>query len=184
MAIEPIQPFAFPSTHSFPPFYTLQPNTTTRAAQLQKWSLFIQRYCQHHRVHRLTLVSALETPLFHNTAIKKRLSLADARTVIDFMVSKEGDGRASWIDGATKSDCYIWWRRPEEWATLIASWVEETGQKGSVLTLYEIVQGETTERQQFYGMDMDVLRMALATLVKKGKAQIFGVEGGEGVKFF
>lgn len=67
---------------------------------------------------------------------------------------------------------------------MIAAWVEETGQKGMVLTLYEIVEGEGSVGQEFYGLDMRVLQMGLQTLVKKGRAQVFGGEDELGVKFF
>jgi ESCRT-II complex subunit VPS25 len=83
------------------------------------------------------------------------------------MVSKEGGQRAEWIDrggsggsggdgglglgigsgsgsgsGSGGGRCWIYWRRPEEWAAVIENWVDETGQKGSVLTLYEIAEGD------------------------------------------
>lgn len=129
------------------------------------------------------MIEALDTPLFHNSGLKKRLSLKDAKAVIDYMVSEEGDERAEWL-GPDKSTAWIWWRKPEEWANLIATWVDETGQKGTVLTLYELVKGEATEKQEFHGMDMQVLQRSLGTLAKKGKAQVFGAEDQQGVKFF
>jgi len=175
--------FVFPKSYSFPPFFSPQPTALTREAQLRKWSIFVQRYCRHHRIFQLTIIEALETPLFYNAALKKRLSLKDAKAVVDYMASKEGDERAEWL-GPEKGAAWIWWRKPEEWASLIAAWVDETGQKGAVLTLYELVQGETTEKQEFYGLDMQVLRKSLQTLVKKGKAQVFGAEDQQGVKFF
>ena len=65
--------------------------------------------------------------------------------MINFMRTKD-DGRAEWVDGkAGKGDvCWIWWRRGEEWAEMLEQWVDETGQKGSVLTLYELSEGEGT----------------------------------------
>lgn len=99
------------------------------------------------------------------------------------MASPAGDQRAEWLS-PEKNAAWIWWRKPEEWAALIAAWVEETGQKGVVLTLYELVEGEATEKQEFYGLDVQVLRRALDTLVKKGKAQVFGTDDQQGVKFF
>jgi ESCRT-II complex subunit VPS25 len=129
------------------------------------------------------MIDALDTPLFYNTELKKRLSLKDARAVIDFMVSAEGDERAEWLS-AEKASAWIWWRKPEEWANLIAGWVEDTGQKGVVLTLYEIAEGEATEKQEFHGLDSRILQLSLNTLVKKGKAQVFGTEDQQGVKFF
>ncbi|KIW52803.1 hypothetical protein PV05_08423 [Exophiala xenobiotica] len=175
--------FEFPKSYNFPPFFSPQPTALTRQAQLKKWSILIQRYCKHHRIFKLTIIDALETPLFHNATLKKRLSLRDAKAAIDYMASKDGGERAEWL-GPEKSEAWIWWRKPDEWATVIATWVEETGQKGTVLTLYELVQGETTEKQEFYGLDMEVLRKSLNTLVKKGKAQVFGTEDQQGVKFF
>lgn len=175
--------FVFPKTYFFPPFFTPQPNALTRQSQLRRWSSLVQAYCRHHRIYKLTVVEALETPLFQNTSLKKRLSAKDAKDVVEYMASKEGDERAEWL-GLDKSSAWIWWRKPEEWATLIASWVEETGQKGVVLTLYELVEGEATEKQDFHGIDMEVLLLSLNTLIKKGKAQVFGAEDQQGVKFF
>ncbi|KAG5298308.1 DUF852 domain-containing protein [Histoplasma ohiense] len=180
-------PFKFPATYSFPPFFTLQPNTTTRLSQFQKWSALIQAWCRHHRLYRLSLIDAIDSPLFHNADIHKRFSLADARTVVDWMVRGEGGGRrAEWVGGESggKAVAWIWWRTPEEWASVLADWVEETAQKNTVLTLYELMEGEATVSQEFHGMDPDVLSKSLNVLVKRGKAQVFGNEDSQGVKFF
>jgi ESCRT-II complex subunit VPS25 len=180
---DPKSEFVFPKSYNFPPFFSRQPTALTRQAQLKKWSTLVQRYCRHHRIFKLTVIEALDAPLFYNATLKKRLALADAKAVVDHMASKDGDERAEWL-GPEKSEAWIWWRKPEEWATLISGWVDETGQKGTVLTLYELVQGEATEKQDFHGLDMDVLRKSLNTLVKKGKAHVFGTEDQQGVKFF
>ncbi|CAG8876323.1 unnamed protein product [Penicillium nalgiovense] len=114
---------------------------------------------------------------------------------------EEGGGgrRAEWISDAggtssvglgngagqgLKTVAWIWWRRPEEWADVLVDWVEGTGQKGSVLTVYELIHGEGAMSQEFHGMDTDVMLRSLNVLVKRGRAQIFGGEGQEGVKFF
>lgn len=69
---------------------------------------------------------------------------------------EEGGGgrRAEWIEPSTaggnqapKTVAWIWWRRPEEWADVIADWVEATGQRGVVLTVYELVEGEAAVSQ-------------------------------------
>ncbi|RAH45216.1 ESCRT-II subunit protein VPS25 [Aspergillus brunneoviolaceus CBS 621.78] len=182
-------PFQFPPTYSFPPFFTPQPNSATRTSQLQKWSALIQSWCRHHRTYRLTLSEAIESPLFYNAALRKRLSMKDARDVLDWMAKAEEDGggggqRAEWLDGSTKTVARIWWKRPEEWAGIVANWVENTGQKNVVLTVYELVEGEGTLSQEWHGMDTDVMLKCLNVLVKRGKAQVFGGEGQEGVKFF
>lgn len=121
--------FNFPPTYSFPPFFTPQPNTTTRHSQLQKWSSLIQAWCRHHRIFKLSLVEAADTPLFHNVALRKRITLAEARNIVDWMTKMEaGEGgpRAEWVDGPnskTKAAAWIWWKRPEEWAEVILDWV-------------------------------------------------------------
>jgi ESCRT-II complex subunit VPS25 len=141
--------FTFPTTYSFPPFFTPQPNSSTRHSQLQKWSSLIQAWCRHHRIYRLSLIDAIDSPLFHNSVLRKRVSLSEARAIVDWMVKSEEDGgggrRAEWVSGgaggvsgtgegaggsgvggtgaAGKIVAWIWWRRPEEWAELLADWV-------------------------------------------------------------
>jgi len=39
---------------------------------------------------------------------------------------------------------WIYWRTPEEWAAQIDGWVESTAQRGGVLTLYELREGDGT----------------------------------------
>lgn len=97
--------------------------------------------------------------LFHNRKLNRRLALADVREVIDFM---RRDGRAEYVGGGGGGDrdeargaaapagaggrdlVWVYWRTPEEWAGLIEAWVDETAQKGTVLTLYELTEGEAT----------------------------------------
>lgn len=114
------------------------------------------------------------------------------------MCTPEGGNRAEWItagggkaakggqgqEGEGSAVCWIYWRRPEEWAVAVEEWVERTGQRGTVLTLYELTESDATRREEFYGMDMELLQKSLQVCVKRGKAQIFGAEGSEGVKFF
>ena len=52
----------------------------------------------------------------------------------------EEDGNVVWV----------WWRSVEEWGSLIDNWVGETGQKGSVLTLYELTESDATLGQGIY----------------------------------
>jgi ESCRT-II complex subunit VPS25 len=180
--------FKFPPHYSFPPFFTLQPNPLTRSSQLASWSSLILTYSRHHRLFALTIVEVFNTPLFNNTALSRRLSIPDIREVLQWMSSKEGGERIEWIGKSGKeggSKCWVYWRNPGEWADLIESWVEATGQRGVVLTLYEIGEGDGTQGQDFHGMDAELLQKSLQVLVKRGRAQIFGSgEDQLGVKFF
>lgn len=69
------------------------------------------------------------------------MSLGEARAIVDWMARREEDGggggrRAEWIDPATKSAAWIWWRRPEEWAAVLVDWVSGSldGRVRAVLT--------------------------------------------------
>lgn len=135
-------PYKFPPHYAFPPFFTLQPVAATRASQLASWSAHVQQYCRHHRLFALSLIDALDTDLFWNRRLGKRLALRDARAVVGYMASAEGGHRAEWIDadgkkgragpdggdggaeaGAGAVRAWVYWRRPEEWASLIEGWV-------------------------------------------------------------
>jgi ESCRT-II complex subunit VPS25 len=91
----------------------------------------------------------LDTPLFNNKSLGRKLSLQDAREVVDWMASKEGGERAEWVgkEKGRSEKCWVYWRRPEEWASVLEGWVEGTGQRGSVLTFYELVEGDATMSQ-------------------------------------
>lgn len=148
----PLTEFPFPPHYAFPPFYTLQPIPSTRSSQLLSWSSLILSYCRFHRLFTLNLTDTLSTPLFHNAHLNKRLNAQDARAVLDWMASKEGGERVEWIreskgDEGREARCWVYWKRPEEWGNLVLEWVEETAQRGSVLTLYELVEGDATRSQ-------------------------------------
>ncbi|KFH46338.1 Vacuolar protein-sorting-associated protein-like protein [Hapsidospora chrysogenum ATCC 11550] len=185
----PTEPFRFPREYYFPAFFTRQTNLTTHHAQLTKWSALVLAYARHHRIFRLSLSSAADSDLFYNRKLDRRLAPADIRELLDFM---RKDGRAEDVSssgggggGAGGGDVvFIHWRKPVEWARLIESYVEDTGQKGGVLTLYELAEGEGTRSTEIHGIDNEVLLKALNILVKRGKAQIFGQDDSQGVKFF
>ena len=105
------------------------------------------------------------------------------------MSTKEGGSRCEWLkkDGnweATVKEAWIWWQYPGDWADAILAWVEGSGQKGVVFTIWELREGESTLGQDFHNIDPELLQRVLGILVKRGKAQIFGGEGEQGVKFF
>ncbi|KAI9650049.1 hypothetical protein NHQ30_000062 [Ciborinia camelliae] len=188
------QPFRFPREHSFPPFFTLQPTSSTLHAQLRKWSDLILSYFTFHKLFRLTVSTFVSSELFRNERINRRLGEDGLREVLEFM---RKEGRVEWMGAGKGPDsCWVWWRKPEEWARVIEEWVDGTGQRGSVLTLYELVEGEGGRGAgmlsmlmdeiitEFHGLDAEILQKALAILVKRGKAQVFGQEDQQGVKFF
>ncbi|KAF4465725.1 vacuolar [Fusarium albosuccineum] len=195
--------FTFPREYHFPAFFTRQTNLTTLHAQRTKWADLILAYARHNRIFRLSLSEAADSDLFVNRRLDRRLQFDDIRDIVIFM---HKDGRVEYVGGGTSGDVvFLYWRKPEEWAELVENYVEETGQKGSVLTVYELVEGDGTKGTgrfppmtvvtpgpshgahqplDIHGMDTDVLLKALNVLVKRGKAQIFGQDDSLGVKFF
>merc|ERR1712000_45068 len=165
--------FPFPKDYSFPAFFTRQPNLQTHHAQLEKWSALVLAYARHHRLFRLSPTH----PVFHNEKLDRRFAEADVRELLEHM---RKDGRVEWVG----NEVFVYWRKPEDWARKLEKWVEDTAQKGHVLTLYEITEGEATLGTDFHGMDGEVLLKALNHLVKRGRAQIFGQDDSLGVKFF
>ncbi|KAG5984006.1 hypothetical protein E4U55_006371 [Claviceps digitariae] len=174
----PPSAFPFPREYHFPPFFTPQPNLTTLHAQQTKWASLVLSYARHHRLFKLSLSTAPQTELFHNARINRGLSNHDVHSLMEFM---HRDGLVEYI---TRDVVFVYWKRPEDWAALIEQYVEDTGQKGSVLTVYEISEGEGTRTTELHGLDHDLLLKALNIIVKKGKAQVFGSDDSLGVKFF
>lgn len=83
------------------------------------------------------------------------------------------------------STIVLFWRRPQEWATLISEWVDQTGQNGSVLTLYELVESAGIAGREFRGLHPAVLKAVVDVLVARGKAVIMRGDNGivAGLKF-
>ena len=124
LSSEPRKGVTFPFAYSWPPFWSLQPNLATREGQFKEWSSFILSYCRENRIWRLTIVDALNTPLFHNSRLQKRMNLLEAREILDWMTREAGGQRAEWIGKeGDKSVAWMYWRRPEEWAEVLSNWV-------------------------------------------------------------
>jgi ESCRT-II complex subunit VPS25 len=94
----------------------------------------------------------------------------------------------------------LYWRLPEEWAEALHSWVctlraivyrvrsihaiqaTSTGQLNTILTFYDITEPQV--ESPLLGLPIPLLRKAIAILSKTGRAQLFGVADGEGVRIF
>ncbi len=117
------------------------------------------------------------------------------RAIVEVMVSK---GQAEWLDeGAVggssvgsreRMRCLLHWRRPSEWAGAIMGYVVDRGMTNSVVTVYELFEGEDTQGEPFHRLPDAVWRRAIAHLEALGRAQLFDSEGGptglSGIKFF
>eukprot|EP01111_Echinosteliopsis_oligospora_P014516 TRINITY_DN5483_c0_g1_i1.p1 TRINITY_DN5483_c0_g1~~TRINITY_DN5483_c0_g1_i1.p1 ORF type:complete len:191 (-),score=40.56 TRINITY_DN5483_c0_g1_i1:62-634(-) len=173
--------FSFPSFYNFPPFYTLQPVNTTRSKQLELWSDLIVRYMSHHRQFELDLSSS--HCLFDNSSINRKLSLKDIRVVIDHLVEH---GNAEWVNEKDKKKVSIFWKRLDEFATILYQWVNKNGLTDSVVTVWELCNGDDHRHNEWYGLSTNIMIKVIKVLQDLGKAEMFegSTSDGFGVKFF
>lgn len=99
-------------------------------------------------------------------------------------------GRASWLDPVGKrdagvgSEAWIWFRSAEDWAAAMAAWVDGTGQRNTVLTFYELLEGDNTIGESFHGLPREMAQLSVSVLVRRQKASLLGEGDGMGVKFY
>lgn len=181
-----------------------QPNEKTWASQSRLWTELVLAYCRFHRVFRLELGDAAiaASELWSNRSLDRacgdarraadrspgRVSPQLQREIVDLLVKAGG---AAYDPPPSRSAphppaCFVYWRRPDEWGEIMYADVVARGETNSIMTLFELQQGDATPADAEYrDMPTALLRTCLATLAKSGRAQVFrGTEGdGDGVKF-
>jgi len=148
---------------------------------MQLWIDLILDYSKATKVYEYDVMEASKSPLFANQKINRKLNGDGIRIVFEELVIA---GNGEW-QGKEKNRVTVFWRRPEEWGNLIYKWVSDNGKLGTVLTIYELREGDDVSRQEFYQLDQKVMMKALQSLEKQKKAEIFSAsEDSIGVKFF
>lgn len=193
-----VSSFPYPPLYNFPPFFTLQRNAQTLASQLTTWTKFVLDFCQFHKIFILDIEGGWERTtgaggLFKNSTIQRELNQDSIRQIFVTLVEQ---GSATWDPPihtikskqvSAGDRILVYWRKPEEWGEQIFNWVTLTGQNGSIMTFFELTEGDLVQEQEFHLLPMPLLRLALTSLERQGKARVFeGTEGGEsttGVKF-
>ncbi|KAL4713826.1 hypothetical protein ACJJTC_015480 [Scirpophaga incertulas] len=158
----------------------LQPHAETRAKQLAAWQNLIIEFLKAHKQSTLDVRETHSSPLFNNTAIKRRLSQESLLVILQDM---EKSGKATPLD-KNKNVWEIYWHSLDEWGEMVYNWASKNGLNNSVCTLFEIREGENTVDEEFHGLDMNVLVKALKNLQVKGKCELMESEDNQGVKFF
>ncbi|KAI0698353.1 ESCRT-II complex vps25 subunit, partial [Cytidiella melzeri] len=177
------QGFLLPSIHAAPPFFTLQPNPTTQATLTAQWTRLILSYARHRQLFLLRVEDA-ETPgsdwdeIFRNERINRKLLASHLSTILADMVSKN---LAVYEPVKQTSSVLLYWRTPDEWAEVLHSWAESTGQLNTILTFYDIIQPPVPS--PLTGLPTTILRKAINTLAKTSRSQTIAVADGEGVRF-
>ncbi|RWS11378.1 vacuolar protein-sorting-associated protein 25-like protein, partial [Dinothrombium tinctorium] len=168
--------FEYPWHYSFPPFFTIQPNTETRKVQLEAWRSLILSYCKANRIHTLDVQQSLKNEIFCNRKINRELNYESLMIILDYLREK---GSIEWFD-KKKSKCYVYWKTPNEWANVIYDWAQSRSLINTVCTFYEIVSGDDTLNESFHGLDTDILIKAIEILEKEGKAALISIDDGHG----
>jgi ESCRT-II complex subunit VPS25 len=171
--------FNFPWEYDFPPFFTIQPNLETRKIQLEAWRSLILDYCQSKKIQQLNLRDWYNKTPFCNPSIDRRLNWESMQLVIASMVEKKS---AEWID-REREKCLVYSKPPEQWAQIIYSYVKDKGFQNTIMTFYELLEGDSTEGCEFHGLDETIFLKALKVLEKSGKAAVIEMDGNKGVKF-
>jgi ESCRT-II complex subunit VPS25 len=155
----------------------------TRRKQSQLWGDLILAWCRAHKLYELNLADAQTSPLFHNATLNRRLPYAGIVAFVEDLVAA---GSAEWVNPKERTKVSILWKNVDHWAAAILNWVVESGKTNTVLTVWEIQNGDDSKDQEFFGLDTRILLKALTALEKQGKAQVFSGTSDEnlGVKFF
>lgn len=68
----------------------------------------------------------------------------------------------------------------------MVEYVDKTGQMGSVLTVYELVEGEDTKKELFHGLDHSLFMKVLEYIEKQNQGKVFTASDVTkvGIKFF
>jgi ESCRT-II complex subunit VPS25 len=95
------------------------------------------------------------------------------------------EGKAEYHDMKQKTHVDIYWKSPAQWADIIYQWVNTNGYNGSVLTVYELLEGDTGQGAEFHGMNPELFRKAIHVLNQKGYAELMqgSTAEADGVKF-
>ncbi|CAH1099540.1 unnamed protein product [Psylliodes chrysocephalus] len=170
----------WPWQYNFPPFYTLQQHPETRSKQVAAWKSLILNYCEKTKNYTIDVRDTNQCPLFNNSTINRKL---EPDIIISILGELQRTGNAAPVDKA-KNRWEIYWHTLEEWATIVYDFINERGMQNTVVTLYELTQGEDSIDTTFYGMNQDVLIKVLRVLEGDRKCELILEDDIQGAKFF
>lgn len=150
--------FKPPQIYNFPPFFTRQLNEQTWEAQKKHWVDLIVEYCRITRLWRLYV----DSELFSNTKIQRTLKPETVKAILDYMVYV---GKADWTP--EKDAVWVYVKPLATIANDIRKWAEDTGNIGSIITFYEVSEGDVLGLKQYQGIEMHHLLSACEILSKK-----------------
>eukprot|EP00158_Paraphelidium_tribonemae_P001592 Partr_v1_DN24575_c0_g1_i7_m19921 putative vacuolar protein sorting 25 homolog (S. cerevisiae) len=100
--------------------------------------------------------------------MKGKLSAEMLNELLDHLVASS---KAAWEKKHQR--CFIYWKDPSVWAESVLAWAANSAlNSGSICTVYELLHGDSTRRQDFHGMDGDVFLRVLLILESRRKVQL------------
>lgn len=174
--------YSFPSIYNFPPMFTKQVNEQTWKSQLQYWTEIILGFCRFYNVMELGIngpTPSKPQELFSNQRINRALKPDTVKEIFKHMVESK---TAEWLDDRKKSgdsSILVYLKTPDEWASLIKSYIDEAGlNNGAVVTVYELIESEESESQEFHGLHPAMVNRAISILSDRG--QCLKMKGPDG----
>ncbi|KAJ1619356.1 ESCRT-II complex subunit-domain-containing protein [Pavlovales sp. CCMP2436] len=163
-----------------PPFFTLQPVAATRAEQLVLWRRCVLEHCRDTRRVSLPVGAAAAGPPFANDQIDRRLDEQARLTVAAALVAA---GEAQWVAKAGDPLLLVWWRPIKHWADELSQHLRAGGASG-VFTMAELKSADADgplRGSELFGLGSNLVRAAVAELVRTGRAATFGAKpvGGD-----
>ncbi|EDK45890.1 conserved hypothetical protein [Lodderomyces elongisporus NRRL YB-4239] len=152
ITLSSLSTFEFPRIHTFPPLYTKQPNQTIQQQQLESWTNIILSYCEFYKITSLTsegqprhsqLFSKAQFNLFpllfENKSINRHVNADFKTTILTHLIHTK---KAEYINlKRPELGIFIYWRSVVDWGNILYDYISNTGQKGTVMTLYELTKG-------------------------------------------
>lgn len=148
--------------------YRLQPNAQTFSHQLGLWTSLFLSYCKFYRVFTIDVTAedggSRLGSLFWNQGIRSkaqrytapgmvlidranfvgRLQPSAIKQLVNHLLKEGLVAPDPPKQSPTAATYLIYWHKPQEWAKLLLQYVEDNGLKGSIMTVYEITDGDMT----------------------------------------
>ena len=174
--------FQFPPVYSYPPFWTIQLNSETKKKQLDLWGNIVLAFMKSINKTEMDLLTSLDTPLFNNKKISRKLSKSDVDQIIEHLISSNN---AKWLDDL-KIRVRIIWRTHEQWGKIIKKYIEDIGQTNTVFTFEELLHGDEIKKLSFYNLSPELFLDAVKYLETINQAKVYQNPNilESGVKFF
>lgn len=144
-----------------------------------RWKDLILAYAKHNKQAVISIND--ETELFSNGKINRTLDRESRELILNELCKARN---AEPVGGKNSGIYEIYWLTLEEWSNVIYSWAVNCGMTNSVLTFFELLNGDDTRDQPFYQLNEQVFMKALKHLEGKGKCEVMEIDGSYGVKIF